>query len=76
VLTPELVSEILGLERWNQSLKTDCIRPKTPLSLEDARRIVSDFVHRNGLIGKRKDVYLSMFGETETGNAGERPVEG
>jgi transposase InsO family protein len=32
------------LERWHQSLKSECIRPKTPLSLEDARRIVVDFV--------------------------------
>ena len=27
-----------------QSLKKECIRPKTPLSLEDARRIVGQFV--------------------------------
>ena len=32
------------LERWHQSLKRECIRPKTPLSLEDARRIVGEFV--------------------------------
>jgi putative transposase len=32
------------LERWHKSLKTECIRPKTPLSLEDARRIVAEFV--------------------------------
>ncbi len=32
------------LERWHQSLKAECIRPKTPLSLEDARRLVADFV--------------------------------
>lgn len=32
------------LERWHQSLKSECIRPKTPLSLEEARRIVSEFV--------------------------------
>ena len=31
-------------ERFNRSVKCECIRPKTPLSLEDARRIVSDFV--------------------------------
>lgn len=34
------------LERWHQSLKRECIRPKTPLTLEDARRVVSDYVHR------------------------------
>lgn len=32
------------VERWHQSLKRECIRPKCPLSLEDARRIVSEFV--------------------------------
>jgi transposase InsO family protein len=32
------------IERWHRSLKEDCIRPDTPLSLEDARRCVSRFV--------------------------------
>lgn len=32
------------IERWYKSLKSECIRPKTPLSLEDARRIVAQFV--------------------------------
>lgn len=32
------------IERWNQSLKRECIRPKTPLSLEEARRVVARFV--------------------------------
>ena len=32
------------IEAWHKSLKTECIRPKTPLSLEDARRIVGEFV--------------------------------
>ena len=32
------------LERWFRSLKSGCIRPKTPLSLDDARRVVTDFV--------------------------------
>jgi transposase InsO family protein len=32
------------IERWHQTLKGECIRPGTPLSLEDARRIVSRFV--------------------------------
>jgi len=31
-------------ERFNRSLKSECIRPKTPLSLQDARRIVAGFV--------------------------------
>jgi putative transposase len=32
------------LERWHRSAKVECIRPKTPLSLEDARRLVTDYV--------------------------------
>jgi transposase InsO family protein len=32
------------IERWHRTLKEDCIRPGTPLSPEDARRIVADFV--------------------------------
>ena len=29
------------LERWHKSLKSECIRPKTPLNLDEARRLVS-----------------------------------
>lgn len=32
------------IERWHKSLKSECIRPKTPLSLEDARRIVGEYI--------------------------------
>ena len=32
------------IERWHRILKEDCIRPGTPLTLEDARRIVGKFV--------------------------------
>jgi transposase InsO family protein len=32
------------IERWHKTLKGECIRVKTPLSLEDARRVVADFV--------------------------------
>jgi transposase InsO family protein len=32
------------IERWHKSLKSECIRPGTPLSLEDARRLVNRFV--------------------------------
>jgi putative transposase len=31
-------------ERFYQTLKTECIRPGTPLSLEDARRIITTFI--------------------------------
>ena len=32
------------IERWHQTIKGECIRPGTPLSLEEAQRIVSLFV--------------------------------
>ena len=38
------------IERWHKSLKGECIRPGTPLSLDDARRLVQDYVdhYNNG----------------------------
>ena len=30
------------IERWHGTLKKECIMPKTPVSLEDARRIVTN----------------------------------
>jgi len=32
------------LERWYQSIKRESIRPRCPLSLEDARQIAGDYV--------------------------------
>ena len=32
------------IERWHKSLKAECIRPGTPLSLEDARRLIGQYV--------------------------------
>jgi len=32
------------IERWHRILKEECIRPGTPLTLDDARRIVGKFV--------------------------------
>jgi putative transposase len=38
------------IERWHKSLKGECIRPGTPLSLEDARRLVECYVeHYNNV---------------------------
>jgi putative transposase len=34
------------IERWHKTIKTDCIRPYVPLSLDEARRIVSDYIAR------------------------------
>ena len=32
------------IERWHKSIKSECIRPKTPLNLEDARRVIGEYV--------------------------------
>jgi transposase InsO family protein len=32
------------LERWNKTVKVECIRPGVPLNLEDARRLVARYV--------------------------------
>ena len=32
------------IERWHKSLKHECIRPLTPLTLEDARRLIQTYV--------------------------------
>ncbi len=32
------------IERWHKSVKSECIRPGTPLSLADARRLVTQYV--------------------------------
>lgn len=38
------------IERWHKSLKGECILPGTPLSLEDARRLVKGYVeHYNNV---------------------------
>ena len=38
------------IERWHKPLKGECIRPGKPLSLEDARRLVEDYVeHYNNV---------------------------
>ena len=32
------------IERWHKSLKSECIRPGVPLTIEDARRLVAGYV--------------------------------
>ena len=45
--TPQAKGKI---ERWHQSLKGECIRPGTPLSLEEARRLVTRYIeHYNNV---------------------------
>lgn len=32
------------IERWHQSIKRECIRPKTPTNLDEARQVVTQYV--------------------------------
>lgn len=32
------------IERWHRSMKTECIRPGTPLTLDDARRLLTGYI--------------------------------
>ena len=34
------------MERYHRTIKSECIRPKTPLSLEDGRRVVTTYVRQ------------------------------
>jgi putative transposase len=61
------------IERWHKSLKADCIRPATPLDIEQARRLIAGFLDnsntvrlhsaigyitpQNKLLGKEKAIF-------------------
>jgi transposase InsO family protein len=61
------------IERWHGTLKQECIRPGSPLSLEDARRLVSGYVEyyntvrlhsaigyvtpKDKLLGREKEIF-------------------
>jgi transposase InsO family protein len=39
------------IEGWHRLLKGACIRPGTPLTLEEGRRIVAQFVEHSNTVG-------------------------
>jgi len=34
------------IERWHRTLKSECVRPGTPLSVDDAARLIEGYVRR------------------------------
>ena len=36
--------EYSNIERWHGTIKRECIRPGTPLSLDDARRLAAKYI--------------------------------
>jgi len=69
------------IERWHQSLKRECIRPRTPLGLDDARRIVGEYVdHYNQVrlhssIGYVAPLDKFLGGEVEIFKERDRKLE-
>jgi len=73
------------IERWHKTLKADAIRPRMPLSLEDARRVVAGFVEeynerrlhsaigyvtpRTKLEGREQEIFRSRDAKLETARA-------
>ncbi|HVO81896.1 MAG TPA: integrase core domain-containing protein [Terriglobales bacterium] len=45
-IRPLSPSDISAANRRHKSLKSECIRPGTPLSLEDAKRLIQQYVDR------------------------------
>ena len=70
------------IERWHKSLKSNCIRPGTPLSLDDARRLVEGYVEhynnvrlnsaigyitpKNMLAGRQKEIHAERDRKPES----------
>ena len=78
------------IERWHKTLKGDCIRPRVPLSLEEARRLVTDFVAhyntvrlhsaigyvtpQNKLDGKDKEIFAQRDRKLEEARERRRKI--
>ncbi len=44
------------MERWFKTAKGECIRVKTPLSLEDARRLLAEFVEHYNTVRLHSEI--------------------
>ena len=80
------------IEGWYKSLKGECIRPGTPLSLEDARRLVKGYVEdynnvrlnsaigyttpKDMLAGHQQEIQNERDRKLEAGTAEELPPAG
>lgn len=50
------------IERFHRSLKSECIRPNCPISLDDARRLLSHYVHYYNCVRLHSSIsYISPF---------------
>jgi transposase InsO family protein len=77
-------------ERFNRTIKTECIRPKAPLSLDDARRLVTDFIETyntkrlhsaigfvapyDRLIGRHEEIFQARDAKLDAARARRKAV--
>ena len=51
------------IERWHKSLKSECLRPRTPLSPEDARRLIQQYVDQYNTVRLHSAIgYVTPWG--------------
>ena len=63
------------LERWHKSLKSECIRPGTPLSLEDAERLIQQYVDRYNYVRLHSAIGYVTPNDMLAGRQGEIHAE-
>jgi len=77
-------------ERFNRTIKSECIRKKAPLSLDDAKRIVADFINTynhkrlhsalgfvtpyDRLVGRHKEIFQARDAKLEAARARRKAV--
>jgi putative transposase len=77
-------------ERLNRTIKTECIRPKAPLSLDDAKTIVTDFIETHNhkrlhsaigfvtpydrLVGRHEEIFQARDAKLDAGRARRKAV--
>lgn len=59
------------LERFHKTLKGECIRPKTPLSLDDARRLVAEYIEHYNSVRLHSAIGYIAPADKLNGRAGE-----
>jgi putative transposase len=59
------------LERWHQSIKRECIRPGTPLTPEDGRRLIASYVDHYNTVRLHSAIGFVTPGDMLTGRQAE-----
>ena len=66
------------LERWHKSLKSECIRPGTPLTPEDAKRLIQRYVDHRAAAQRHRVCYAARHARRPASRdpRGARPQAG